>query len=103
LKSVILASISLGSGDELYHYHRKEAAKKSQQWRLLDISLVYVCLSKNFSMSTEKIANPAQPIHAAFGPPRADIEPPVTHPAIAVFTVSCLALAFFREVNQKSR
>ena len=31
--------------------------------------LVYVCLSKNFSMSTEKVAKPAKPIHAAFGPP----------------------------------
>jgi len=36
---------------------------------MLDILLVYVCLSKNFSMSTEKVAKPAQPIHAAFGPP----------------------------------
>lgn len=69
LKSVILVSLSLCSGDGLYHYHGKEAAKKSQQWRLLYISLVYVCLSKNFSMSTEKVAKPAQPIHAAFGPP----------------------------------
>lgn len=27
------------------------------------------CLSKNFSMRTENVAKPAQPTHAAFGPP----------------------------------
>lgn len=82
-------------------------------------------------MATEKVAKPAQPIHAAFGPPDskpirqspkkhnvstkkslhqatgvelksiqillplAAIEPPVTHPAIAEFVMSCFALAFF--------
>lgn len=29
----------------------------------------YWCLSKNFSITTENAANPAQPAHAAFGPP----------------------------------
>lgn len=27
------------------------------------------CLSRNFSITTEKAANPAQPTQAAFGPP----------------------------------
>ena len=29
-----------------------------------------VCLSRNFSIATENAANPAQPIHDAFGPPK---------------------------------
>ncbi|WZZ00204.1 hypothetical protein YC2023_072532 [Brassica napus] len=53
------------SCDELY----KKQLNNTQQWHLLDILLVYVCLSKNFSMSAEKVAKLAQPIHAAFGRP----------------------------------
>jgi len=30
----------------------------------------YWCLSRNFSMTTENAAKPAQPIHAACGPPK---------------------------------
>lgn len=29
-----------------------------------------LCVSKTFSMKTENAAKPAQPTHAAFGPPR---------------------------------
>ena len=33
--------------------------------------LTQLCLSKNFSIMTENAANPAQPAHAALGPPTA--------------------------------
>jgi hypothetical protein len=48
----------------------------------------------NLSITAEKAANDAQPIHIAFGPPLCARMAPVVHPAYILLYMSCLALIF---------